>query len=227
MKTNMIRLLIAFAVFAVASASYAAKYVKNLCQEDGYICYKVQKGDTWEALYPDEEQRDVVKRINRTNQKLRAGQTIALPDHDVLDHIVYAPFEREIAPYDGKAIVIDLSDLAFGAYDENGVLQKWGPISGGKNWCSDVGRGCRTPVGSYEVYSRRGANCVSYKFPIGKGGAPMPYCMFFKGGFAMHGSPKVPGYHASHGCVRMFTEDAKWIDREFSNGEKLKVIIRH
>ena len=34
-------------------------------------------------------------------------------------------------------------------------------------------------------------SCVSSKFPLGKGGAPMPYCMFFRGGYAIHGSPRI------------------------------------
>lgn len=44
----------------------------------------------------------------------------------------------------------------------------------------------------------------------------MPYCMFFKGGYAIHASD-VPGYNASHGCVRVFYEDAEWLNREFAD----------
>ena len=43
----------------------------------------------------------------------------------------------------------------------------------------------------------------------------MPYCMFFHTGFALHGSYEVPGYNASHGCVRLYKEDAKWLNEEF------------
>lgn len=43
----------------------------------------------------------------------------------------------------------------------------------------------------------------------------MPYCMFFHGGYALHASPVVPGHHDSHGCVRLFLEDAKWLNEEF------------
>ena len=46
---------------------------------------------------------------------------------------------------------------------------------------------------------------------IGKGGAKMPYCMFYDGGYAIHGSYEVQGYHASHGCVRTYIEDARWL----------------
>lgn len=43
----------------------------------------------------------------------------------------------------------------------------------------------------------------------------MPYCMYFHKGFALHGSDDIPGYRASHGCIRMFTQDAKWLNEEF------------
>lgn len=47
------------------------------------------------------------------------------------------------------------------------------------------------------------------------GGALMPYCMHFFRGYALHGSYDVPGFRASHGCVRMFIEDARWLNEEF------------
>ena len=114
-------------------------------------------------------------------------------------------------------VVVDPGVMAWGAYDSYGNLVHWGPMSGGKNYCSDVKRGCRTVVGRFKFYHQRGPNCKSSKFPIGRGGAPMPYCMFFHGGFALHASPVVPGYHASHGCVRIFKEDAKWMNEEFAS----------
>ena len=31
----------------------------------------------------------------------------------------------------------------------------------------------------------------------------------------MHGSHDIPGRRASHGCVRMFTHDAQWLNYNF------------
>lgn len=126
-----------------------------------------------------------------------------------------SPFPAKIEPSGKKEIRADLFQLAWGAYDAQGNLVKWGPLSGGKGWCPDTEMRCRTPVGQFSVQRKAGARCKSNKFPIGKGGAPMPYCMFFRGGFALHGSYTVPGYHASHGCVRIFPEDAKWLNQQF------------
>ena len=116
-------------------------------------------------------------------------------------------------------------------------LVNWGPAAGGKNYCPDVKRACKTKRGKFFVYHTRGANCKSSKYPVATrwkkaGGAPMPYCMFFHRGYAMHGSANVPGRHASHGCVRMYPEDAEWLHEQFvtlpkkKNGyEKTLVIV--
>jgi len=67
----------------------------------------------------------------------------------------------------------------------------------------------------FRVYNKEDHKCVSDIFPIGKGGAKMPWCMFFYKGFALHGSDDIPGYRASHGCVRMFIRDAEWLNKNF------------
>ena len=84
-----------------------------------------------------------------------------------------------------------------------------------------------------ECLAKKNSHCKSDVYPVGRGGAPMPYCMYFHKGFALHGSDDIPGYRASHGCVRMFTRDAKWLNEEFveiSNDENnhrgTKVIVR-
>lgn len=124
-----------------------------------------------------------------------------------------------------KTVKVNLSTHTWAAYNPNGDLVKWGRVSGGKNYCPDLHRGCRTPTGSYTVYSKQGPGCVSTKFPVGKGGAKMPYCMFFKGGYAMHGSNAVPNYNASHGCVRMPVDDARWLNQEFVSVGNTRVRI--
>jgi len=166
-------------------------------------------------------------RINRMNTGLYRGLTIAIPVSNKTDKMAHAPFPDQIDPPGKKTILISKSKLAFGAYSASGILENWGPISSGKGYCPDVHRRCGTPNGTYKIYTKQGAGCKSNKFPIGRGGAPMPYCMFFYHGFAMHGSPTVPGYNASHGCVRMYTSDAKWLNKEFSDGQSVAVVIKY
>lgn len=201
-------------------------YNRRLCSDARYTCVKTSQHDTWENLFPDDNKRMLVKKINRMNIRLHPGMTIAIPKYsNGNDLMLFSPFASQIQPYGKSVVVVDLSEQAFGAYDGFGNLINWGPISGGKGYCPDIGRGCHTPTGNFAISSKGGRGCVSSIYPVGIGGAPMPYCMFFHGGFALHGSPEVPGYNASHGCVRMFYEDAEWLNHEFTN-YGTKVIVR-
>lgn len=123
----------------------------------------------------------------------------------------------------GKAFVFDPKELRWFAY-YNGSLINSGRASGGRYYCPDIGKPCKTPVGVFQVSRKGGIDCKSSKYPIGKGNAPMPYCMFFKGGFAIHGSWALPNYNASHGCIRVHPEDARWLNQAFmSSGTRVIV----
>ncbi len=205
-----------------------AGYGQRLCSTNpNYDCVKVRQGQSWESLFPNAQQRDLVKRVNRMNVHLQAGMVIAVPDNLARHNMMtVSPFPHNIGYQGTKVIIFDPNKLAWGAYDSNGDLVRWGPAAGGKNYCADVGRSCRTISGTYRIYTKKGAECKSSKYPLGKGGAPMPHCMFFHKGFALHGSPVVPGYHASHGCVRVYNEDAYWLNREFVEVGSTKVIVK-
>ncbi len=209
------------------SASAEDYFSTKLCKSGEFDCIQVAKGDTWPLLFPDASERDFIKRFNRMNTKLRPGMYIALPnDLDSTDSPSSSPFPLAIEPPGTKLILVDLSKLAWGAYDSEGKLLKWGPASGGRNWCYDVKAPCKTVIGRFQIYDVRGENCTSTQFPINEGGAPMPYCMFFQAGYAIHGSDEVPGYNASHGCVRIFKEDAKWLNEEFVKTDgRTKVLV--
>lgn len=98
---------------------------------------------------------------------------------------------------------------------QNGRVVRTGHGSGGNNYCRDIRRSCRTPTGVYHIVSKGGAGCRSSRYPVGRGGAPMPYCMFFSKLYAIHGSPDVPNYNASHGCIRVRPSDARWLSQNF------------
>jgi hypothetical protein len=46
---------------------------------------------------------------------------------------------------------------------------------------------------------------------------------YFEGGFAVHGSNSVPGYPASHGCVRVTIWDADWLSDFATLGMKVSI----
>ncbi len=127
----------------------------------------------------------------------------------------------------GNRIQVNLGNQTWKAYDDGCRLVNSGHVSGGKKYCPDIRRACRTPTGTYTVYSKGGSGCKSSRFPVGRGGAPMPYCMFFKGGYALHGSNSVPNYNASHGCVRMSPSDARWLNQNFVRVGSTRVSVSY
>ncbi|MFY7698440.1 MAG: L,D-transpeptidase [Legionella sp.] len=200
------------------ATSIPVYYGVGLCDYPEYQCITVRSGQTWEKLFPNVQQRDLVQRINRSYNYLSPGKKIAVPRNlDQVGLLDLSPFPRKIINKEAeKQIIVDQEKLAWGAYSADGKLVNWGPISSGSDKCSDNSSPtCRTLTGIFHIFSKEDARCKSDLFPIGKGGAKMPYCMFFHKGLAMHGSNDLPGYRASHGCVRMFTNDAKWLNENF------------
>jgi lipoprotein-anchoring transpeptidase ErfK/SrfK len=132
-----------------------------------------------------------------------------------------------------KVIVVDPNSHTWSAYSADGELLRSGMATAGNRWCRDIGRPCKTKAGVFRIYSLGSRGCKSSKFPVGRGGAPMPYCMFFNGGQALHGSYEVVPRNVSHGCVRLHVEDAAWIRFNFAehpnasnNYRGTKVIVR-
>lgn len=197
-------------------SSYAITYSTRLCSTGKISCIRLQNGATWNVLFPNPQQRYIAQRLNRMNTQVYGGMVLAVPDPraGLLD---YAPFPDTIQPTGQRQIIVDPNQLAWAAYDEYGRLLRWGPASAGKNYCPDTDEYCKTPTGGFSIYQKGGGDCVSTIFPLDEGGAPMPWCMFFNGGYALHGSYEVPGFNASHGCVRIFPEDAFWLNIYFAH----------
>jgi len=221
-------------VLIMSSQNAWSYYGTALCGFPQYECIKVASGQTWEKMFPDPVQRDIVQRVNRTYNSLWTGREIAIPRNlPYLNANDISPFPIKMAGETEKQVIVDQDNLAWAAYDAEGNLLRWGPISSGRDKCSDSNKSCRTLTGIFRVFSKENVRCVSDVFPIGKGGAKMPYCMYFHKGFALHGSDDIPGQRASHGCVRMFTIDAKWLNENFmelsserNNFTGTKVIVR-
>ena|SRR3990167_5666507 len=200
----------------VPSYAHAMSYIQMLCHSPGIECIRVKPGQTWHSLWPDEAERSIIMKINKRNTYLAPGTLVAVPTNlsDPLSQL--SPFPLQIAAPGEKELIFDPRKHAWAAYSEDGQLVRWGPASGGKKYCPDTGERCTTAVGQFRIFSKGDADCISHVFPLPDGGAPMPYCMFFNTGMAFHGGPhEVPGYNASHGCVRVFVDDARWLSEEF------------
>ncbi len=95
------------------------------------------------------------------------------------------------------SIRIDLSSQRMHVSNGKGENYTWA-ISSGRS-------GFNTPRGSFRPYSLRRMH-YSRKYD----NAPMPYSIFFRGGYAIHGTSAVRalGRPASHGCIRLATGNA-------------------
>jgi hypothetical protein len=117
-----------------------------------------------------------------------------------------------------KVFIFDPNAHAWAAYDASGNLVKTGSASGGSDYCPDIGKPCHTVSGTYHIYSKKGPECRSSVYPIEtNGGARMPYCMHFHEGYSIHAAYDVPRFNASHGCVRVLPDAARWLNQDFLN----------
>ena len=127
----------------------------------------------------------------------------------------YFPETRQV---DGKKVfVFDPNLDAWAAYAANGHRLMTGSASGGRDVCpNDAKKSCRTVIGTFHVYDKKGPDCKSSEYPLSThGGAKMPYCMHFFEGYAIHAAYDVPDYNASHGCIRVLPGAAKWLNERF------------
>jgi len=114
-----------------------------------------------------------------------------------------------------KSIEINLSKQKIYAI-ENGRIVFSGLVSTGKS-------GHRTPNGSYKVIDKERFH-ISNKYPEPKGGAKMPYMLRLTNyGMAIH-QGYLPGYPASHGCIRVSKTTAKKLWYWTKRGIPVKII---
>lgn len=116
-------------------------------------------------------------------------------------------------------IEIDLGKQVLYLVDDHEV-QAVLPVSSGNggtfvNYTGSTVR-AQTPEGKYSFYKERNYYHRSYLGAMYK-----PY--YFRGGYAIHGSPSVPGYPASHGCVRVTNADMDFLREHLDLGMKVYV----
>lgn len=146
---------------------------------------------------------DNIRAILQTNRididHITAGTELVIPK--LFDLSERSPFPLKLADAADitKLLIIDQPMQAFGVY-ESGNLVRWGPTSSGK-------KDTKTPTGLFstnwkgeEVHSSFDDEWVlKYNFNIDN-----------QEGIGFH-QYAMPGYPASHSCVRLLIEDAVWL----------------
>ncbi|HZQ28720.1 MAG TPA: L,D-transpeptidase family protein [Acidimicrobiales bacterium] len=103
---------------------------------------------------------------------------------------------------------------------QGGALSRILPVStgSGQRYCVDGECDVAvTPGGSFRVGVKILGDHVS---KLGHLYNPL----FFNGGIAIHGAPSVPGYPASHGCVRIPMADSLWFYNTVPRGTPVYVV---
>lgn len=93
---------------------------------------------------------------------------------------------------------VDIASQTMNVYEDGFLAYSW-PVS-------TAGRGYHTPVGSFRP-TRLHPMWYSKKYD----NSPMPHSIFFRGGYAIHGTYSVRslGRQVSHGCVRLHPDNAR------------------
>ena len=160
-------------------------------------------------------QIDLLEMLNRRDREhlVRADPPVpglVVPDAWSDDLLTYSPFPASWpgAESQAKAIVVHQPLQAFGAY-ENGRLVRWGPVSTGR-------KETPTPDGAFNLTwrarSRRSTDNEDWLLEW--------YFNFVnERGVSFH-LFDLPGYPASHACVRLLLRDAQWL---YGWGEQWKL----
>lgn len=153
-------------------------------------------------------QLSLLEKLNRTDTKhLTRRPLLVIPSRWDLDELAYSPLPAHRAAWAGEDqfLSVDLALQAFGAY-EHGHLVRWGPISSGSKTSP-------TPSGTYHLNWRsRGRHST-----VDPDWFMKWYFNFanFRG-LSFH-AYALPGYPASHACVRLLSRDARWL-YDWGNG---------
>lgn len=118
------------------------------------------------------------------------------------------------APTGERRLVIRLGAQRF-SYSEGARVLRSGPVSTGR-------RGYGTPAGSYRVQGKQRHKLSSLY--AGSNGRPasMPYAIQFRGNYFIH-QGRLPGYPASHGCVRVRGGDAQFLFSRLRPGDPILI----
>lgn len=174
--------------------------------------------DSFKTRFSAEEQ-NIIFALNRMDSwRLKEGKSLIIPDTLTNDLMDYSPFPETLDILDSvpKAVLVSRRVQAIALY-ERGKLIKWGPASTGKE-------STQTPAGIYygNYKAKRKISTINKDWI-------MPYYFNYMNheGVGTH-KYSLPGYPASHGCVRLREQEAisiyDWADQWKLNSNEQVVL---
>lgn len=170
-----------------------------------YIPLKVKGNDSaykYIKQYITGDSLSILLHLNRIDKKyLRGIDTLVVPTVFTGNILDYAPFPKHLAILDSvkKMFIFSYAIQAFAVY-ENGKLIKWGATSMGK-------KSTQTPTGLHFTNwrGRKISSSVNSSWIL-----EYNFNIMNSYGVGWH-QYELPGYPASHACLRLFMNDAKWL----------------
>lgn len=186
------------------------KPLSPIVKEDfGYTAFIVPKDKkqkdsaiaAFKTQYTKEEQYTILA-INRLDMKnIWRADTLSIPNKIETDFLKYSPFPltSEILKDVKKMVIFSYPIQAYGVY-ENGILTKWGPTSMGK-------KTAKTKTGLMFANWKKELAISTVKSEW-----KLPYNVNVHNflGIGWH-QYDLPGFPASHSCLRLLMDDAKWM----------------
>ena len=173
-------IIIALAKFQKKQLEIQQKEKREAQAKRAYLARQKQKREEQIAKETRERIRLQEQKAHEEREKIRLAQEKYLKEHHITAHIDKK--SQKMYVYEGKDLI---------------YLWK----------VSTAKKGYNTPLGKYKPqYIQKMHYSKQYE------NAPMPYSIFFReGGYAIHGTTSVHrlGSPASHGCVRLHTQNAK------------------
>jgi lipoprotein-anchoring transpeptidase ErfK/SrfK len=165
-----------------------------------YRSYPINRSPSKLKSEIGEEKLAMVLKLNRVDAgHIRKGETLLIPEQ-LTDLMALSPFPQEVetARAVPKLLVVSRRVQAFGAY-EFGRLVRWGPTSTGK-------KSTPTPAGLYYTNwkSKATRSTVNSEWLL-----RWYFNLDNAKGISVH-EYEMPGFPASHSCVRLFADDARW-----------------
>ncbi|QOW10302.1 L,D-transpeptidase [Kaistella flava (ex Peng et al. 2021)] len=177
---------------------------KNTIVYRSFIFPKKKKDSAMSAFNKEFSKEDqyVILAINRLDLKNKwRADTLAIPNKIDSTLMAYAPFpyHLEILKEVHKMVLFSYPIQAFASY-ENGKLIKWGPTS----------------MGSKAAQTKRGLTFANWKKELSISSVSSEWKLPYN--FNIHNTLGIgwhqydlPGYPASHSCLRLLMNDAKFL----------------
>lgn len=205
MKKSILVALSIFCLSVVSCKQSETKKVKKVVvrKEPKNVSYKLENTKTWlEANKSDTSKLDIVTALNRVDNKtISTLDSIIIPSNFDGDIAYYLPFPMEVASLNevDKIIIFSYPAQAFAAY-ENGSLVYSGPTNMGR-------KKDQTPTGLFFTNWKAEQTTSTFN---DEWDLKWNFNIENKLGVGFH-EYSLPGYPASHSCLRLQEKDAKYL----------------